>query len=192
MESFLSSGHEFFCHGMQAPEHGKFLFLQKNKLKKKLSTGNSEINNTNLYLAFCCQVNLDYHVTHFLDLHQASWKILLLGGCDLWCFNMRWFFLDLVVIIQFLQFGDLPYEFCGHISVWSLTFGVGHQGLSLFISLQMHEEFALDTAEIPQYTRLSLGKKLNFFPIIVKPFKKVVFLELVDRSSVVQMTRSED
>lgn len=98
----------------------------------------------------------------------------------------------MVVIIQFLQFGDLPYEFCGHISVWSLTFGVGHQGLSLFISFQMHEEFALDTAEIPQYTRLSLGKKLNFFPIIVKPFKKVVFLELVDRSSVVQMTRSED
>lgn len=70
-------------------------------------------------------------------------------------------------------------------------FEVGHQGLSLIIPLQMDEEFALplDTAEIPQYTGLSLGKKLSLFLIIVKPFKKIVFLELVDRSSVVQMKR---
>lgn len=73
-------------------------------------------------------------------------------------------------------------------------FEVGHQGLSLIISLQMDEEFALplDTAEIPQYTGLSLGKKLSLFLIIVKPFKKVVLLELVDRSSVVQMKRWKD
>lgn len=58
----------------------------------------------------------------------------------------------------------------------------------------MDEEFALplDTAEIPQYTGLSLGKKLSLFLIIVKPFKKVVLLELVDRSSVVQMKRWKD
>lgn len=50
----------------------------------------------------------------------------------------------------------------------------------------------LDSAEIPRYTRLSLGNKINLFLVIVKPFTKVVLLELVDRSSVVQMTRSKD
>lgn len=57
------------------------------------------------------------------------------------------------------------------------SFGVGHRGLSLIISLQMDEEFVLplDTAEIPQYIRLTLGKQLNLFLIVVKPFKKGFF-----------------
>lgn len=116
------------------------------------------------------------------------------AGCDLWCFNMSCFSLDMLVIRWFLQFGELLYEFRGHghISVfYHFSFAVDHRGLSLVISLQMDEEFELplDTAEIPQYTRLSLGKKLNLFLIIMNLLKKVVFLELVNRSSVVQLKR---
>lgn len=86
------------------------------------------------------------------------------------------------------------WSYHGHSVVSHFSFGVGHRGLSLIICLQMDEEFVLplDTAEIPQCTRLSLGKKLNLFLIILKPFKKVVFLELVDRKPVVQMKRSND
>lgn len=112
-------------------------------------------------------------------------------GCDLWCFNMSCFFLERIVIKWFLQFGELPYDFCDHGHILCIVshfyFGVGHQGLPLIIPLQMDKEFACppDTAEIPQSTGFSLGKKLGLFLIIVKLFKKVVFLGKNDRGSVV-------
>lgn len=40
--------------------------------------------------------------------------------------------------------------------------------------------------------KVELRKKLSLFLLIIKPFKKVVFLELVDRTSLVQMKRSKD
>lgn len=52
----------------------------EDKLKKNESTGNSEINSINFYLAFYCHVNLDHNITLFLDLHQTFQKIPLLGG----------------------------------------------------------------------------------------------------------------
>lgn len=55
----------------------------------------------------------------------------------------------------------------------------------------MDEDFALplDTAEIPQYTMLSLEKNLSYFLLLKRLHNKVVFQELVGRSSVVQMKR---
>lgn len=79
MESFLC-GHELFVMACKLLSMGNFCFFRRQIKKKNESTGNSEINSINFYLAFCCHVNLDHNVTLFLDLHQTFQKIPLLGG----------------------------------------------------------------------------------------------------------------